>query len=107
MMNPDPLNKILDASSEELRRGETAGLESIFFFNDAATPDIYTLSLHDPLPIYGDRLPWNRPRSGGPADARRCPAPAGPGKVARSLAPPPAVCAPRPRKGGGYRCADS
>ena len=29
MMNPDPLNKIFDASIEELRRGETAGLESI------------------------------------------------------------------------------
>src|SRR5436309_4013756 len=24
---------------------------SIFFFNDTATPDIYTLSLHDALPI--------------------------------------------------------
>src|SRR5687768_18354599 len=23
-----------------------------FFFNDAATPEIYTLSLHDALPIY-------------------------------------------------------
>jgi len=29
MLNPDPLNKIFDASIEELRRGETAGLESI------------------------------------------------------------------------------
>src|SRR5436305_15287202 len=25
-----------------------------FFFNDAAAPDIYTLSLHDALPISGD-----------------------------------------------------
>src|SRR5207248_8088672 len=25
---------------------------SIFFFNDTATSDIYTLSLHDALPIY-------------------------------------------------------
>src|SRR3712207_6899396 len=24
-----------------------------FFFNDTATPEIYTLSLHDALPIYG------------------------------------------------------
>src|SRR2546430_6733431 len=24
----------------------------MFFFNDTATPEIYTLSLHDPLPIY-------------------------------------------------------
>src|SRR5437588_12461516 len=26
---------------------------SVFFFNDAATTKIYTLSLHDALPIYG------------------------------------------------------
>src|SRR3712207_7666269 len=26
---------------------------SIFFFNDTATPEIYTLSLHDALPICG------------------------------------------------------
>src|SRR5256885_14716415 len=28
-----------------------------FFFNDTATTEIYTLSLHDALPIYGDRAP--------------------------------------------------
>ena len=27
-----------------------------FFFNDTATTEIYTLSLHDALPIYGDVL---------------------------------------------------
>src|SRR3712207_5609432 len=26
-----------------------------FFFNDTATPEIYTLSLHDALPIYSQR----------------------------------------------------
>src|SRR3712207_7052079 len=26
----------------------------IFFFNDTATTEIYTLSLHDALPIFGD-----------------------------------------------------
>src|SRR2546430_11468034 len=31
-----------------------------FFFNDAATTEIYTLALHDALPIYGGR--------GGPAE---------------------------------------
>ena len=25
----------------------------VFFFNDTATTEIYTLSLHDALPIYG------------------------------------------------------
>src|SRR6266487_6403289 len=34
-----------------------------FFFNDTATTEIYTLSLHDALPI--------RPRSGGRAGATR------------------------------------
>src|SRR3712207_8928941 len=29
----------------------------IFFFNDTATTEIYTLSLHDALPIYGARQP--------------------------------------------------
>src|SRR2546429_8657292 len=28
-----------------------------FFFNDTATTEIYTLSLHDALPIYRDRRP--------------------------------------------------
>src|SRR5256885_5655462 len=28
-------------------------LSSFFFFNDTATTEIYTLSLHDALPIYG------------------------------------------------------
>src|SRR2546426_8559619 len=30
-------------------------LSSFFFFNDTATPEIYPLSLHDPLPISLDR----------------------------------------------------
>src|SRR2546421_7064894 len=28
----------------------------IFFFNDTATTEIYTLSLHDALPIYGQEV---------------------------------------------------
>src|SRR5215510_16437529 len=31
-----------------------------FFFNDTATTEIYTLSLHDALPISGDRRPHRR-----------------------------------------------
>src|SRR3712207_8363408 len=30
-------------------------LSYVFFFNDTATTEIYTLSLHDALPIYRDR----------------------------------------------------
>src|SRR5205085_9664848 len=36
-----------------------------FFFNDTATPDIYTLSLHDALPIYRMPAHGHRPRPGG------------------------------------------
>src|SRR5256885_7207878 len=34
-----------------------------FFFNDTATTEIYTLSLHDALPIYSPRRPGRRPCS--------------------------------------------
>src|SRR2546422_11498658 len=39
-----------------------------FFFNDTATTEIYTLSLHDALPISGAPCVWPRP-------CRRAPAP--------------------------------
>src|SRR6478672_13561029 len=39
-----------------------------FFFNDTATTEIYTLSLHDALPISG--WPGTPP---GPGRSRRCP----------------------------------
>src|SRR2546430_8867806 len=51
---------------------------SFFFFNDTATTEIYTLSLHDALPICGAQRPgvrtpdeW-RPGRGGRASAHRC-----------------------------------
>src|SRR5437016_7066946 len=40
---------------------------SFFFFNDTATTEIYTLSLHDALPIYGRR----GPRAARPGGERR------------------------------------
>src|SRR2546422_8561964 len=40
-----------------------------FFFNDTATTEIYTLSLHDALPIYRDP-PRPRSRDRGPATNR-------------------------------------
>src|SRR3712207_6883581 len=64
----------------------------IFLFNDTATTEIYTLSLHDALPISARRparwrrssgarsaggtrsAPWARPRSRGPRRRRRSPA---------------------------------
>src|SRR5438445_5157299 len=35
-----------------------------FFFNDTATTEIYTLSLHDALPISGGPVPLERPQAG-------------------------------------------
>src|SRR3712207_9217647 len=43
---------------------------SFFFFNDTATTEIYTLSLHDALPISRAGSRRTRPRPRGP-DARR------------------------------------
>src|SRR2546427_10041159 len=49
----------------------------IFFFNDTATTEIYTLSLHDALPISAPmvaarRAPPERRAGGRAADSRRC-----------------------------------
>src|SRR5437764_13719370 len=39
----------------------------LFFFNDTATPEIYTLSLHDALPIYRVEQALRQPGdAGGP-----------------------------------------
>src|SRR5688572_33355782 len=42
-----------------------------FFFNDTATTEIYTLSLHDALPILARRGPHRRRVLGHVADGRR------------------------------------
>src|SRR3712207_6854858 len=50
---------------------------SSFFFNDTATTEIYTLSLHDALPIYragaipGSPPPDARPATGGAGEGGR------------------------------------
>src|SRR5256885_13799983 len=65
----------------ERRRAPTASISkespaiTVFFFNDTATTEIYTLSLHDALPIYrgqagaGRRHPLHR--RAGPRTAAR------------------------------------
>src|SRR3712207_7013247 len=66
----------------------------LFFFNDTATTEIYTLSLHDALPISSRARPPRRaPRSPGPPGAS-CRWPAGRAQAAR-LRPPPPVNGPR------------
>src|SRR5258708_33716743 len=41
-----------------------------FFFNDTATTEIYTLSLHDALPIYPVRAPSEQFPAGGHPEQR-------------------------------------
>src|ERR1039457_2727896 len=40
-----------EATQRNRKDGATAQLAATFFFNDTATTEIYTLSLHDALPI--------------------------------------------------------
>src|SRR3712207_8544672 len=58
------------------------GLVFFFFFNDTATTEIYTLSLHDALPIYGDA------RRVGAGDGRQLPRVRDPRRLQQHLLPP-------------------
>src|SRR5438445_8783800 len=49
-------------------------VSSLFFFNDTATTEIYTLSLHDALPISPARWPGPRECACGDRDHSQLPA---------------------------------
>src|SRR5258708_18353132 len=51
----------------------SAEIVLFFFFNDTATTEIYTLSLHDALPISDARRGPRRRRAGTPRDVRGTP----------------------------------
>src|ERR1044072_9043077 len=51
--DPDRKSTCLNSSHTDISR------IAYFFFNDTATTEIYTLSLHDALPICGDFFPAN------------------------------------------------
>ena len=55
---------VLIETDDDLSMGEF-GIATSFFFNDTATPEIYTLSLPDALPISGRRDGWTRPSADG------------------------------------------
>src|SRR5438874_8992971 len=55
-----------------------------FFFNDTPTTEIYTLSLHDALPISRGRVPGRRRCGRWRASGRRCRADGPPAPRARS-----------------------
>src|SRR6266850_8584143 len=50
---------------ESYERKFLVSVLSVFFFNDTATTEIYTLSLHDALPIYQRRPDHRRAHGGG------------------------------------------
>src|SRR5256885_15903827 len=54
-----------------IRRPRRSTLFPFFFFNDTATTEIYTLSLHDALPIYGEEVVVGDVRAGEPDLLRR------------------------------------
>src|SRR5258708_35130031 len=58
-------------------------LPALFFFNDTATTEIYTLSLHDALPIW-IRIQGNRSSSSGSSTTRSLPANRSPSRSNRS-----------------------
>src|SRR5256885_13627287 len=61
-----------------------ATIYGFFFFNDTATTEIYTLSLHDALPIFAALRPRHDRRAGGASPARCCRAHRSGGHQARS-----------------------
>src|SRR5262245_1182729 len=50
-LNVDGMNIISNDGSNKLNRSRKARVSYNFFFTDTATTEIYTLSLHDALPI--------------------------------------------------------
>src|SRR6266852_1260974 len=65
---------------------------SFFFFNDTATTEIYTLSLHDALPISGGPPATRAAHRPGPLPERR-----------HEHRPPPSQAAVEPRAAGCHR----
>ena len=60
---------------EEERKGGKQKKKKVFFFNDTATTEIYTLSLHDALPIWGravlSQFLWASSRTKHPSKVSR------------------------------------
>src|SRR5271157_6003054 len=78
-----------------------------FFFNDTATTEIYTLSLHDALPILSEQSGPAAPKPRGPHSIRTLlPARAGcPSAEGRNQAPPDRSAPPAARSHNRTRTA--
>src|ERR1039458_1064156 len=56
-LHAGPTRRAADRQYRARRRSRASSMAApFFFFNDTATTEIYTLSLHDALPIYGSRV---------------------------------------------------
>src|SRR5256885_3705126 len=72
MMTLNPRRLLLDYALSFWSLVRRAFFLSFFFFNDTATTEIYTLSLHDALPIWeGGRMGDNTEEVYGPDRAER------------------------------------
>src|SRR5258708_4383394 len=60
---------LADPKSTRLNSRHPINPYSLFFFNDTATTEIYTLSLHDALPISAAGIHWKNCRPAGWAKA--------------------------------------
>src|SRR3712207_9171942 len=58
-----------EVSSDAVWKERVDMMSKFFFFNDTATTEIYTLSLHDALPIYQRDLGFARAVGGVPGAA--------------------------------------
>src|SRR3982751_5412993 len=56
------LDRVVDRKSTRLNSSHDQISYAVFFFNYTATTEIYTLSLHDAVPIYALRRPRAHPR---------------------------------------------
>src|ERR1035438_6259919 len=61
--NPDISHHQTDRKSTRLKSSHLGNSYAVFFLNDTATTEIYTLSLHDALPIYCSRCALRRTRA--------------------------------------------
>src|SRR6266511_1213266 len=68
--------KLIAGRQGEISCNRKGHYQFFFFFNARATTEIYTLSLHDALPISSISGGAPRGKGGGPAKCRRCGAPA-------------------------------
>ena len=77
------MEELQEVGEMEVAEKRKSGCSAYFFFNDTATTEIYTLSLHDALPIFSRARKSPRPVAAKAKCSRRR-APSGAGRSATS-----------------------